>query len=162
MKIRLFLSKACAGLGLLGAFVPAIKSEPQGQKIRVWVCPGNADASMIAQGVEAKLNGTQRFETVRDTYATDLILYINCLNVQDNANKLKDQWTCSSGAQIVAGDVIAVPYDDADNLVVGTPDYIATAMFERAASHAGDSELRKARENFRKRLSLYCKTFSCS
>ena len=153
---------ACTLVVFLGIIWSATKSKAQEKKIRVWVCPGNRGAASVAQGVEAKLNSTLRFDTVRDTYATDFILFVNCLSVQDNSSSLKSGWVCSSVAQVVAGDLIAVPYDEADNLVVGTQDYAATTIFERFVSHTSDSELRESQNNFRKKLLLYCKTGGCA
>jgi predicted secreted protein len=72
---------------------------------------------------------------------------------------LSNQWVCSSIAQVVVGNIVAVPYDEADNLVVGTPEYAATAIFEKTVSRS-DRELQKARDLFRKKVSLYRKMFS--
>ena len=160
MRIRFLLFAVCAALAM-GAIWPIVKGEAQDSKVRVWVCPGNSDARNVAQGVEAKFNSTLRFETVRDTYDTDMVVFVNCISVEDNTNTLRNQWVCSSIAQVVVGNIVAVPYDEADNLVVGTPEYVATAIFERTVSRLSDKELQKARDLFRKKASLYCRMFGC-
>ncbi len=160
MRTR-FLLFAVSSAVALGVIWPIVKSKAQDKKVRVWVYPGNSDARGVAQGVEAKFNSTLRFETVKDTYNTDMVVFVNCMSVEDNTNTLRNQWVCSSIAQVVVGDIVAVPYDEADDLVVGTPEYAATAIFERTVSRSSDRELQKARDLFRKKVSLYCKMFAC-
>jgi len=162
MKIRFFLLVVSPALFALVAICFIVESKAQDKRVRVWVCPGNNDATSVAQGVEAKFNSTQRFETVKDTYNTDLVVFVNCMTAEDNTNTLRNQWVCSSVAQVVVGDIVAIPYDQADNLVIGTPEYAATGIFERVASRSSDGEIQKVRELFRKRVSLYCKIFACS
>jgi len=156
--VLLTISSAVA----LGIIWPIVKGEAQDKRVLVWVCPGNSDARGVAQGIEAKFNSTLRFETVKDTYNTDIVVFVNCMSVENNTNTLRNQWVCSSIAQVVVGDIVAIPYDEADNLVVGTPEYAATAIFEKTVSRSSDGELQKVRDRFRKKVSLYCKMLNCA
>jgi len=137
-------------------------AKPQDRKVRVWVFRANDEAGSIVQSVEAKFNSTMRYETVKDTMQTDLIVLVACLTVQDNTNTLRDQWVCSSTLQVVVGDLIAVPHDAGNNLVIGSPAFVAEGIFEKAVSHSGDRELQAKRDLFRKATYVYCKRFNCS
>lgn len=159
MKTK-FLFLATSIVFVISAFWAFANVEAQGKKVRVWVCPGNNDAAVVARSVEAKLNSTLRFETVRDTYSTDMVVFINCMSIEGNT--LKNEWVCSSTAQVVAGDIVAIPYDEADNLVLGGPDYIAAAIFERTVSRSSDGDLENARGAFRRKVLSYCKAFICT
>jgi len=93
---------------------------------------------------------------------TDLIVLVGCLSLQDNSHALKDQWACSSEVQFVSGDLFAVPYDKANNLVVGSPEYIAKSIFEKVVSRTGDADLKEKRDFFHSEIQVYCKLFNCS
>lgn len=161
MNTKVSLLGVCTAFAVLGAIWPVVRA--QDKKVRVWVCPGNSDAAAVAEGVEARLNSTVRFETVKDTYKTDIVLFVNCMSVEETPhNKLGNQLVCSSAAQVVVADIVSVPYDEADDLVVGTPDYAASMIFERAVSHSSDGGLQKARDNFLKKISLYCRMVACT
>jgi len=134
----------------------------QDRKIRVWVFPANDDAGLIVQSIDAKLNSTMRYEVVKDTMQTDLILIVGCLRIQDSTNSLQDQWTCSSTLQVVAEDLVAVPHDAGNNLVIGSPSFVAQSIFEKAVSHSGDRELQSKRDFFRREIYAYCKRRNCS
>ena len=137
-------------------------AKPQDRKVRVWVLRANDEAGSIAQSVEAKLNSTMRYDTVKDTMETDLILNVACLTAQDNTNSLRDQWVCSSTLQVVVGDLVAVPHDVGNSLVIGSPAFAAQSIFEKTVGHSGDRELQAKRDFFRKETFVYCKQFNCS
>jgi hypothetical protein len=145
-----------------GVFWLHPSAKPQDRKVRVWVFLANAEAGAIVQSVEAKFNSTMRYETVRNTMQTDLILIVACLRAEDERNSLRDQWVCSSALQVVTGDLVAVPHDAGNNLVIGNPSFIAQGIFEKVVSHSGDRELQAKRDFFRKEICAYCKTFNCS
>lgn len=161
MKIKFLLFGVLTVTAMSAAFWLHGSAKPQNQKVRVWVFPANGKPGSITQSVEAKFNSTMRYETV-DTMQTDLILLVGCLTVQDNTNSLRDQWACASTLQVVAGDLVAVPHDAGNNLVIGSPEFVARGIFERVVSHSGDKELQAKRDFFRKEIYVYCKRFNCA
>jgi len=162
MKIKLLLFGVLTVTAVSAAFWLHANARPQDRKVRVWVFRANDQAGSIAQSIEAKFNSTMRYETVKDTMQTDLILLVGCLTVQDNINTLRDQWVCSSTLQVVAGDLVTVPHDTGNNLVIGSPEFVARGIFEKVVSHSGDRELQAKREFFGKEIYVYCKRFNCS
>jgi hypothetical protein len=161
MKIKFLLFGLVIVTAMSAAFWLHANARPQSRKVRVWVFRANDQAGSIAQSVEAKFNSTMRYETA-DTMQTDLILLLGCLTVQDNTNSLRDQWVCSSTLQVVAGELVAVPHDAGNNLVIGSPEFVAQSIFEKAVSHSGDRELQAKRDFFQKETYVYCKRFNCS
>jgi hypothetical protein len=147
---------------LIVILVAASHARPQNQKIRVCVFTANDDANSVAQSIEAKFNGTLRYETVSDTMKTDLIVFVGCLKLLDNLHSLNDDWVCSSTVQFVSGDLVAVPYDKANSLVIGQPEYVAKSIFERVVSRTGDADLKAKRDFFHSEIQVYCKFFNCS
>ncbi len=162
MKLKSLLLGVLILTVMSATFWPHATAKSQDRKVRVWVFRANDEAGSIAQSVEARFNGTMRYETVKDTMQTDLILIVGCLTAQDNTNGLKDQWVCSSTLQVVVGDLVAVPHDVGNNLVIGSPAFVAQSIFEKAVSKSGDSELQAKRDFFRKETYVYCKRFNCS
>ena len=162
MKLNSLLFGALIMTTMSAAFWLHATAKPQDRKVRVWVLRANEEAGSIAQSVEAKFNSTMRYETVKDTMQTDLILNVACLTAQDNTNSLRDQWVCSSTLQVVVGDLVAVPHDVGNNLVIGSSAFVAQSIFEKAVSKSGDSELQAKRDFFRKETYVYCKRFNCS
>jgi hypothetical protein len=162
MKIKFVMLGVFTVTIMSGVFWLRATAKPQDRKVRVWVFLANDEASSIAQSLDAKFNSTMRYETVKGTMQTDLILLVGCLTVQDNTNSLRDQWVCSSTLQVVAGDLVAVPHDAGNNLVIGSPEFVARSIYEKAVSHSGDRELQAKREFFGKEIYVYCKRFNCS
>jgi len=75
---------------------------------------------------------------------------------------LRDQWVCSSTLQVVAADIVTLPHDEGNNLVIGPPEYVAQSIFEKAVNHSGDRQLQAKRDFFRKEIYVFCKRFNCS
>jgi hypothetical protein len=161
MRLNSLLFGVLTATAMSTAFWFHATAKPQDRKIRVWVFSANQEADSMVQSVEAKFNSTMRYQTV-DTMQTDLILLVGCIAVQDNTNSLRDQWVCSSTLQVVVGDLVTVPHDVGNNLVVGPPSFVAQSIFEKAVRHSGDGELQAKRDFFRKEAFVYCKRFNCS
>jgi len=159
---RSFLLLSMVVVALLStSFQKRAKAEPQNEKIRVWVFAANDEAEGIVQSIKSRFNGTMRYETV-ESMNTDLIVLVGCLQPEDSAGSLKGQWVCSSTLQFVAGNLMAMPFDKGNNLVIGRSDYEAQAIFEKVVSHTGDGELQERRNFVHGEVTAYCHKFDCS
>jgi hypothetical protein len=161
MKLSSVLFAVLVAIAMSTTFWLHATPKPQDRKVRVWVFSGNDGADSIVQSIEAKFNSTMRYETVKDMQ-TDIIVLVGCFTDQDNAKALKNDWICASTVQVVVGDLVALPHDAGNDLVVGSSEFVAQRIFDKTVSKSGENELQARRAYFRKRIYVYCQRFNCS